>query len=110
MAWVVATMCRSLNAASKLEPRWPEVPNTTCWPGSPPASLGELALALPRPDPLVAALRSQTTPARQVLDALLALGEHRTRSSLVTLLDGPPGPEHEQAVDALLAELGASAL
>src|SRR5689334_18576500 len=27
-------MCRSLNAASKLEPRWPLVPKTTCWAGS----------------------------------------------------------------------------
>ncbi len=31
MAWVVARMCASLNAPSRLEPRCPEVPNATCW-------------------------------------------------------------------------------
>ena len=31
MACVVASMCGSLKAASRLEPRWPDVPNTTCW-------------------------------------------------------------------------------
>ena len=30
MAWVVATMCCSLNAVSRLDPRCPDVPNTTC--------------------------------------------------------------------------------
>ena len=34
IAWVVAAICASLNATSRLEPRWPEVPNTTCWSGS----------------------------------------------------------------------------
>src|SRR5205085_18612 len=78
--------------------------------GLPPATIGELALALDRPDTLLAALRALTTPARQVLEALLALGERRTRSALVALLAGPPGPEHERDVDAVLAELRAGAL
>jgi len=30
IAAVIATMCASLNAPSRLEPRWPDVPNTTC--------------------------------------------------------------------------------
>ncbi len=30
MACVVARMCASLNAASRLEPRCPDVPNATC--------------------------------------------------------------------------------
>jgi len=34
MAWVVATMWASLKAASREEPRWPEVPKATFWAGS----------------------------------------------------------------------------
>ena len=33
IAWVVAMMWSSLNAPSRLEPRWPDVPKTTCWAG-----------------------------------------------------------------------------
>ena len=33
MAWVVARMCASLKALSRLDPRWPDVPNTTCCKG-----------------------------------------------------------------------------
>ena len=78
--------------------------------GRPPATLGELAMALDRPDTLLATVRGLTTPARQVLEALLALGERRTRPALIALLDGPPGREHEQAVDAVLGELRAAVL
>jgi len=34
IARVIAVMCASLKAPSRLEPRWPEVPKTTCWSGS----------------------------------------------------------------------------
>ena len=34
MACVVATMWASLKDPSRLDPRWPDVPNTTCWAGS----------------------------------------------------------------------------
>ena len=33
MAWVMARMWSRLNAVSRLDPRWPEVPNTTRWSG-----------------------------------------------------------------------------
>ena len=33
IACVVAAMCASLKAPSRLEPRWPDVPNTTIWSG-----------------------------------------------------------------------------
>src|SRR3954453_2188111 len=78
--------------------------------GWPPATLGELALALDHPDALVAALRGTTTPVRQAIDALLALGGRRAASALAALLEGLPGPGHEQAVDGVLGELRAAAL
>jgi hypothetical protein len=78
--------------------------------GLPPATLGELALALDSSHALVAGLRGLTTPGRQVLEVLLALGERRTRRGLVSLLAGRPGSAHEQAVDAVLAELRTAAL
>ncbi len=34
IACVIAAMCASLNAVSRLEPRCPDVPNTTCCAGS----------------------------------------------------------------------------
>ena len=33
--WAIARMWVWLKAPSRLEPRWPEVPKTTLWPGSP---------------------------------------------------------------------------
>ncbi len=34
IAWLVAAMWSSLNVVRSDEPRWPEVPNETRWPGS----------------------------------------------------------------------------
>ena len=78
--------------------------------GHPPATLGQLAQRLAHPASLAAALRGLNAPALQALDGLLALGERRTRTALAALLAGQPGPEHERAVDAALADLAAAAL
>lgn len=78
--------------------------------GRPPSTLGLLAERLSHPASLVAALRGLSTPGLQIVEALQALGERRTRAALIDLLDGPPGVEHEAAVDAVLAELTTAAL
>jgi hypothetical protein len=78
--------------------------------GRPPTSLGQLAARLEEPASVVGALRGIPLPGLQVLEALQALGERRTRMRLVELLEGGSGPGHEQAVDAVLAELTGAAL
>jgi hypothetical protein len=35
MAWVIAAMCASVNEPANGEPRWPLVPKSTRWSGSP---------------------------------------------------------------------------
>lgn len=78
--------------------------------GRAPSTLGQLALRLEHPGSLAAALRGLNAPALQALDALLALGERRTRVALIGLLAGGPGAEHARAVDAALADLAAAGL
>jgi Helicase conserved C-terminal domain len=78
--------------------------------GRPPASLAQLAARLEEPASVVGALRGLPLPGLQVLEALQALGEQRSRDRLGTLLAGDPGPAHDQAVDAVLAELTGAAL
>src|SRR4051812_25613209 len=78
--------------------------------GRPPATLGELAQRLAHPASVLAALRSLPLPCLQVMEALQALGEPRSRARLVELLDGSAGAEHAQAVEDVLARLTAMAL
>lgn len=78
--------------------------------GRAPSTLGQLAQRLEHPGSLAAALRGLNAPALQALDALVALGERRTRAALLGLLAGEPGSEHEAAIDAALADLVAAGL
>jgi hypothetical protein len=34
IAWVIASTCPSLKLRWRDDPRWPDVPNATRWPGS----------------------------------------------------------------------------
>ncbi|SDY38398.1 Helicase conserved C-terminal domain-containing protein [Modestobacter sp. DSM 44400] len=74
--------------------------------GRPPGSLGELAERLTHPESVAATLRGLPAPFLQMVEALHALGECRTTTALIDLLDDAGrGTDHPTAVRAVLTEL-----
>jgi hypothetical protein len=73
--------------------------------GPAPRTLEELAQRLEHPESTAAALRGFRRPLLQVVEALLGLDEQASAAAVTELLAGE-GPDHDAAVESVLAELG----